>query len=691
MSPTRPRLFSALQITILLLVTACTRQVADPPPAAPRPTPLPTLTPTRISQPQSRAEKARALATSVELVRDDRCHEAVPLLHVLLEAYPEMEDYHLHHLANCASSTGDLTTANNAWAQLIQSHPDSIFVANATLESGRHLQEQGDTIAATTLLRRAALAEDKSVANGAQLALAEIELANKNVRSAYAMFSSLRKDSDPETSRTAKGYVMALRDKYPELAPHGTDREDEVRVLLREGEHDRALRMTQAMLATAAESERIEVLRLRAQIEKASGNVEQHLRTLRSIHTTYPRSAQAPEALYREARWLWNKDSDAKAKKAFAELLRRYPRHRRAATARYALARIAQAAGDQGKAERGFRDVIKRHSRSNYAGEARWQIAWMRYRNQRWNDAANEFARMARGSMNKSARAHYWRARSLQHGGKESAAREIYATVLERAPDSYYAWRAAQKLGLPAPRVDNVAAPATPFPLLSDSMRGDYHISRAINLHAAGLYSLARREVRAYERGGGSAPRNVMIDLHRAVDGNRQAIRLASKSRSRYPEVLYPLAFWGLVRKHCARYKIDPLLALSLMRQESLFDVEALSPANARGLMQLLPKTAEAVAARIGRGGRIDLYDPATNIELGTAHLRELADKYNGDHVRMLAAYNAGAAAVAKWDRRFGNLDTDEYVESITYSETRDYVKKVLRNYRRYQRMYGGV
>ncbi len=677
------------RILLASLLAACARPVAEAPPPAPQPTPQPTLTPTRISRPQTRAERARALATSVELVRDRRCREAVPLLRVLLDSYPEMEDYHLHHLATCAAASGDWTTAGDAWARLSRDHRDSIHVAAATLSRGQYLQRSGDHLAAVPLLQRAALAEDKSIAHRAQLALAEIELANKNVRSAYSMFAALRADAGPETRKQARGYVMALRDKYPELAPRGGEREDEVRALLGEGEHDEALRLTQALLATASQSERVGLLRVRAKIEKASGDVQRHLRTLRTVHTTYPRSKHAPEALYSEARWLWNKDSDAKAKKVFAELLRRYPGHRRAATARYALARIAQAAGEQRRAERGFRDVIKRHPRSNYASEARWQVAWMRYRGKRWREAEREFAKMARGSMRKSARAHYWRARALEHEGKASAAREIYATLLERAPDSYYAWRAAQRLGRSEARADDVPAPAMPFPALADSMRRDYHLFRAAELHSARLYSLARREVRAFERGDNDQPRDLMIDLHRAVDGHRRAIRLAAKDSSRYPEVLYPLAFWDLVRGHCARYDIDPLLALSLMRQESLFDVEARSPANARGLMQLLPRTADAVAARIGRGGRIDLYDPATNIELGTAHLRELADKYDGDHVRMLAAYNAGAAAVAKWDRRFGTLDKDEYVESITYSETRDYVKKVLRNYRRYQRMYG--
>jgi soluble lytic murein transglycosylase len=180
-----------------------------------------------------------------------------------------------------------------------------------------------------------------------------------------------------------------------------------------------------------------------------------------------------------------------------------------------------------------------------------------------------------------------------------------------------------------------------------------------------------------------------LIATYPAVDGYRDAIRLGYQQGEPDPTVLYPLAFWPLVTRYARQRGLDPLRVLALMRQESLFDPAARSPADARGLMQLLPSTARRVARRLGRAEPGDLYDPDVNVDLGTAHLDELLREHAGDWIPTLAAYNGGEAALAKWERRFGDLPPDEFVESITYRETKDYVKRVLGHYRRYRTIYG--
>lgn len=127
-----------------------------------------------------------------------------------------------------------------------------------------------------------------------------------------------------------------------------------------------------------------------------------------------------------------------------------------------------------------------------------------------------------------------------------------------------------------------------------------------------------------------------------------------------------------------------------MIRQESLFDVEAVSSANARGLMQLLPSTAARVARGIDRADfrTESLFEPESNVALGAAYLHELLDRYRNNVERAVAAYNAGEAAVDKWQLRYASLQDDEFVESISFRETRSYVKRVLQNERIYRALY---
>jgi soluble lytic murein transglycosylase len=129
---------------------------------------------------------------------------------------------------------------------------------------------------------------------------------------------------------------------------------------------------------------------------------------------------------------------------------------------------------------------------------------------------------------------------------------------------------------------------------------------------------------------------------------------------------------------------------LAVIRQESLFLPEAVSPADAHGLMQLLPGTARRMAAQVDAEppDRWALRRIGLNVTLGTAFLRQLLERYDGSEIRTLAAYNAGPDAVAKWERRNAGRPDDEFVELISYRETRRYVKKVMSNHLAYRALY---
>jgi soluble lytic murein transglycosylase len=153
--------------------------------------------------------------------------------------------------------------------------------------------------------------------------------------------------------------------------------------------------------------------------------------------------------------------------------------------------------------------------------------------------------------------------------------------------------------------------------------------------------------------------------------------------------IFYPLNYWELIKFWANKRNLDPYQVAGLIRQESAFNPRAKSAANAYGLMQLLIPTARQLSAKYRKDVQINeesLYDPALNIELGTAYLRQMFDKF-GRIEYAAAAYNAGPGRIPQW---LSTLPTpiDEFVESIPFNETRSYVQGVIRNTAQYRRLY---
>jgi soluble lytic murein transglycosylase len=518
--------------------------------------------------------------------------------------------------------------------------------------------------------------------------LAEVLAAKGEAERALALADDVRR-ARPRAlaARRARRLQTRIRRTRPDLpAP---DPADEAEQALREGDLPRARRMADETLATAASgSDRARALWVRAQAERAAGERDAADATCVLLARSEPQDRLASRALSKAATWRWNADDDEGAFTLFRELTRLFPSSPEAVDAYYAIARIQQEAGHHAQALATYEELVRRYPRATVADDARWRGAWVRYLAGQYAAAERAFAALAGShSSNLRAAAEYWRARTLERLGKEDAARSRYARVAEDDATSYYAGLAESRLGRePEPAADPVAPPPTPFPA---GLTGP-HAERARALQTLGLLRLARREIDAARDSG--APAELVLEAYEAIGARGPAIRLA---RVADPDdvnaTLYPLGYWDLVVPASRSRGLDPLFVAALIRQESLFDPEAVSPADAHGLMQLLPSTARRVAASIGEpppANRQALHHPSLNVELGTALLKSLLEQYGGSRVKALAAYNAGEDAVAKWERRYAGRDSDEFVELISYRETRDYVKAVLSNYRRYQRLY---
>jgi len=655
------------------------------------------------------AERRAAFASAYQLMRRGDEVQALPMFRALATGYPELGDHALYIAGTIAARGGD-PAAEADFLRLLLQYPQSVKAPAAALALGELLLRAGRLDEARLQLQRASEVWDTATEQRARLALAEVDERGGNYDAAYAGYTQVRRAMlAAAPGRAAKERILALRERRPDLAPRGYDLLAEARLLVTERDLAAAERAADQLLIEGV-VEPAAALRVRADALYGRGDLEAALACLRSLVDRYGFSDEAPGALFRLASIRWNRDHDEIALNLFAEFRRRYTHDQRAPEAVYAMARIHQSAGRNRRAVENYRELLRLYPRSNLVDEAHWRLGWMRYVSGDWEGAVEWFERLAarRSAPLWRRGARYWQARALGHAGRTYAARALYRDIIGDDGSDYYALWAERRLNevpgplllaarsrasLPAaalPAVESIGLPSLPAAEL-------FHFSRWAELRAAGVLPLAREELRAVER---ERPDDVttqryLLQAYASVDGYAAAQHLlrrlgsqAGLSAWERQRVLYPLAFWEIVSRGAQANGVDPLLVVAVMRQESLFDPQARSAANAYGLMQLLPQTAAQLAA----GRPLDqstLFEPEINVELGTRYLSGLLSRFGGDVLRALAAYNGGEASVRKWEQRFGGLEPDEFVESITYRETRDYVKRVLSNYRAYEQIYG--
>jgi soluble lytic murein transglycosylase len=297
-----------------------------------------------------------------------------------------------------------------------------------------------------------------------------------------------------------------------------------------------------------------------------------------------------------------------------------------------------------------------------------------------WAGALAAIRRMGDEQRNQS-RWTYFEARLSELTGDKAGAQALYAKAATKA--EFHGFLAADRIGQPY-----ALCPLIPHdtPAARDAVARTPALVRALALYRIDRRGWAQREWDDALSNFDDDQRRIAVGL--AEDAgwfDRGVFGLVHVGGKSYPEetrlylLRFPMHHDATIRREAARNGLDPAWVAGEIRSESIFDPKARSPANARGLMQLLPGTGAEVARKLGLpwGGADSLYDPDTNIVLGSAYLRQMLDKY-GKPYRAIAAYNAGPAPVARWTSQRPAMDPDFWIETISYRETRDYVARVL-------------
>jgi soluble lytic murein transglycosylase len=297
----------------------------------------------------------------------------------------------------------------------------------------------------------------------------------------------------------------------------------------------------------------------------------------------------------------------------------------------------------------------------------------------------------------------YWAARAHEQIDAPARAIERYRVVIADYKNSYYGRLADRRLERleKAARVSRSIEQPSDVGSIPDPPPTAPRIKLLLSLD---LIDAALDELRYAERVWGTSPQiqatmawaySRQGDLRRAITLMRRAYpqHRTAAGGARLPDelmrVIYPLEYWDSIQRYAAARELDPYLVAALIGQESTFDPEIRSAANAWGLMQIVPSTGRRLARSLGipRFRTAMLTQPDLNIRLGTTYFARLVDQFGAEHLA-LASYNAGESRVVRWIAERPGLERDEFIDDIPFPETQNYVKRILGTAEDYRALY---
>ena len=363
-----------------------------------------------------------------------------------------------------------------------------------------------------------------------------------------------------------------------------------------------------------------------------------------------------------------------------------------------------------------LREMYARFPRGRYAERAAWKAGWASYRSGEMSEAARYFESAAASFPRSDYRPAwlYWSARARAAMGDAPGAVAGYQLTVADYHNTYYGRLAEDSLR-------NQKASIGPSRLVFASSGGplggkdgDFPpTERTIRtLLATGLYEPAVKELEFARAKWGESPaitatiawaNKQMASSESGASQFALARGSITLMKRAYPQfmasggeqlpreiltTIFPLQYWDLIKKNAAEQQLDPYLVAALMAQESTFVRDIKSHAGAYGLMQMMPPTGRQYARKLKLRYSLRLLTtPETNIKMGTMYLADLIRQFGGVHLA-LASYNAGETPVRRWMRENPGLPQDEFIDSITYPETQQYVKRLLGTAEDYRRLY---
>jgi soluble lytic murein transglycosylase len=582
-----------------------------------------------------------------------RYEEALKKLTAASREFPLLEDYSLLYLSTAYHQLGDHKKSLDAVRTLIQKYPQSPLVRKARSVEVREARENpGEKILPVfdSYVRDYPEDEEMNIAYGLFLKqYGDIGRAKEVFKKIYLRAGPL--------SQTA----------YAELSPSDLSTSDTLERaanLIKGNEFREAERELRRALPACDPVNRTEILR-------SLGLSLFRQKEYRDAAEIYDKIHD----VFLKARSLYRVGDKQGFESALKELMEK--NDKRAGGLLIAFAGDKRREGDFEGALKIYDDVVSRYPSD--AEEATWGIGWTHYVATDYRKAAGVFSKLY--AKYEDPKYLYWQARSTETSGEDAKA--LYGALAKHENNFYAALSAARgKIKFGAYLSGNIP---------DDGQAGEQRqFERADMLLSLNMTREANAELQWIARRI-ETPLALVATASRfqKIGDYKRSVTLAAKMpySDKLHRFWYPLAFWDDVEKASRKHDIDPMIALSVMREESRFDPDARSVAGARGLMQLMPHTAYRLdkSVRLGISRDSQINDVRNNIHLGVYYLKSLFREFKSLPY-VLAAYNAGEVIVKKWEQQGNHRAADEFIEDIPYAETRNYVKKVMTSYFQYKR-----
>ncbi|MBI4511890.1 MAG: transglycosylase SLT domain-containing protein [Deltaproteobacteria bacterium] len=426
--------------------------------------------------------------------------------------------------------------------------------------------------------------------------------------------------------------------------------------------------------------------------------------------------SRAAQALFHGARALSRADRDDEAIRGYQLLVSKYPGSTYSSEAQFLSGWLEYNRGNYRAALPRLQKLLERFPSSRWVDDALWYLGFSHFLLGEHAQALPYLEKLSeKGGDLVGGKGRYWRARALDMIGRKDGATGILRDLVGRYPFSWYSLLARSRLkergialgpfGDRSVSVDQVPR----FGAIDNSLAKDIVIARADELLSARMNTeagqeLLRGEMEFLSRHGSARGLPILLDRYRragsfhrpwmlSVSRGGKALLQRPQGEARlWWEHAYPLAYRELVERHQVLGNNPPYYLYAIMRKESGFNPHDVSYADAIGLLQMIPPTTRRVAPQVGLEYTDDLlYEPELNIKVGSWYIGRLTKKFKIQIPIAAGSYNSGPKPVMKWLDRFGDRPMDELVELVSYTQTREYMKKVTDGFARYLYLYEGT